>query len=192
MPVLTGIQVAQLIVDIGVPEPWQITALAVAWAESGLNTDATGTNPGPRPGTVASRDRGLWQINDAAHPDVTDACAYDATCSSQAMMRISNGGTNWNPWTTYTNGSAANMVPAARLAFHLLAEGAGGGALPPDVQPGKTSASDVADTAAANIRAGMNPIVATAKMLQQFFDEVQDIRFPGQTKFGPIFGRWVE
>src|SRR5215469_18063594 len=55
-----------------------VTATAVALAESGGNPAALGQNPD------GSRDRGLWQVNDRAHPDVADACAFDPSCNAQA------------------------------------------------------------------------------------------------------------
>jgi hypothetical protein len=72
--------------------------VAIAQAESSLNTRARGTN------TDASVDRGILQINNRWHPEVSDACAYDPACSMQAAYRISNRGTNFQPWTTYTSG----------------------------------------------------------------------------------------
>src|ERR1700752_598954 len=104
MAQLSVLQVAQLAYQAGIPAPQLPTCIAIAYAESGLRTDAVGINPGPRPGTVASRDRGLWQINDYYHRDVSDACAFDPPCNGAAMVRISSGGTNWHPWATFNNG----------------------------------------------------------------------------------------
>jgi hypothetical protein len=47
---------------------------------------------------------GVWQIHLPAHPDVTASCAADLDCSTRAAYRISNGGTNWNPWGAFTGG----------------------------------------------------------------------------------------
>jgi hypothetical protein len=49
-----------------------------------------------------SRDRGLWQINDKAHPDVSDDVAYDPALATAAARQISNNWTDWSPWTTYS------------------------------------------------------------------------------------------
>lgn len=46
-------------------------ALRVARCESGLRPQALNVN------TTGSRDRGIYQINDKYHPDVTDAQAFD-------------------------------------------------------------------------------------------------------------------
>ena len=61
------------------------TAVAVAWAESRGDTTAKGYNSN-------SIDRGLWQINNYWHRDVSDSCAFDAGCNARAALRISSGG----------------------------------------------------------------------------------------------------
>lgn len=79
----------------------QIVA-AIAMAES------TGNSQGPdniNNDVWASRDRGLMQINSHWHPEVSDACAYDAVCSLQQAYRISNGGQDFSQWATFTNHS---------------------------------------------------------------------------------------
>jgi hypothetical protein len=52
-------------------------AIKVATCESSLNPNATNGN------TNGSIDRGLFQINSAAHPEVTPAQAFDPTFSAQ-------------------------------------------------------------------------------------------------------------
>jgi hypothetical protein len=44
--------------------------------------------------------RGLWQINKAWHPEVSDACAYDVTCSTNwSLERIRAGYLDeWSTW----------------------------------------------------------------------------------------------
>ena len=44
--------------------------------------------------------RGLWQINKAWHPEVSDACAYDVTCSTGwSLERIRAGYLDeWSTW----------------------------------------------------------------------------------------------
>jgi hypothetical protein len=44
--------------------------------------------------------RGLWQINKAWHPEVSDACAYDVTCSTGwSLDRIRAGYLDeWSTW----------------------------------------------------------------------------------------------
>lgn len=69
-------------------------AAAIAMAESGGNSTATGQNSG-------SVDRGLWQINSVHGTQST----YDVMGNARAAVAISSNGTNWTPWTTYTNGA---------------------------------------------------------------------------------------
>lgn len=76
------------------------TVVAVSLAEDGARElRAVGTNHD------GSRDRGPWQINDRAHPDVSDACAFDLTCAAGAAFTISGQGRNFQPWTTWTSGA---------------------------------------------------------------------------------------
>jgi hypothetical protein len=44
--------------------------------------------------------RGLWQINKSWHPEVSDACAYDVTCSTDwSLERIRAGYVDeWSTW----------------------------------------------------------------------------------------------
>lgn len=74
-------------------------AVAIALAESSLNTSAQHRN------TDGSIDRGLYQINTRWHPEVSDACAYDPVCATQAAYRISGNGTSFTPWSTFTSGA---------------------------------------------------------------------------------------
>lgn len=75
------------------------TAVAIAMAESGGNAQAVNVN------TNGSRDRGLWQINNQAWPNVSDACAFDPLCAAKAAYRISQDGTDFSPWVTYQTGA---------------------------------------------------------------------------------------
>src|SRR5260370_22177492 len=131
MTQLSGDQVAQLADQVGIPHNQLTIAVAIAWAESGLRTDATGYNYDPVTHSISSRDRGLWQINDYWHPDVSDACAYDAACNAQAMARISSHGSNWGPWSTFNNGAYRNYLTMAQLAVNYYLTGSGGAGGPP-------------------------------------------------------------
>lgn len=89
-------QLRDLAVSVGFPDP--DLAAAVAMAESGGNPNAYGD--AQYGGSV-----GLWQINLPSHPGVTASQLYDPTFNAQAAYQISNGGTNWTPWTTYNTGA---------------------------------------------------------------------------------------
>lgn len=72
--------------------------VAIAQAESGLSPSAQNcSNAG------GSCDRGILQINSFWHPEVSNTCAYDPACAFKAAFNISNGGTNFNAWTTFVN-----------------------------------------------------------------------------------------
>jgi len=75
-------------------------AAAIAMAESSGDPRAVGVNRKPR-----SRDRGLFQINDRWHPEVSDRCAFDARCNAEAAYEISKGGRDWRQWSTWHNGA---------------------------------------------------------------------------------------
>jgi hypothetical protein len=102
-------QVAKLAYDAGFRGGALTLAVAVAFAESGGDPANTGHN------TDGSVDRGLWQINNKAHPDVTDACAFSPPCNAAAAYRISDQGRNWRPWVAYTSGAYRSHVSSAQI-----------------------------------------------------------------------------
>jgi LysM repeat protein len=67
------------------------TAAEIAMAESGGNQYATGT----------VGERGYWQIN----PVHGSLSTYDPLGNAKAAVILSDDGTNWSPWTTYTSGA---------------------------------------------------------------------------------------
>jgi hypothetical protein len=111
---LSATTVAALAKSAGVPADQLAIAVAIAMAESGLNPSATNVN------TNGSVDRGLWQINNAAHPDVTDSAAFNPTTAAEDMLQISDGGTNWSPWVTYQTGAYLRYLPTAEAAVNQL------------------------------------------------------------------------
>ena len=66
-------------------------------------------NPGHDP--VTSVDRGLFQINDAAHPDVSDAEAFNAEFAAEWAVLKTNGG-SFSIWSSWQN----NLRPEAMAA----------------------------------------------------------------------------
>lgn len=85
-------------------------AAAVLLAESGGRTDAINVN------TDGSRDRGPWQINDRAHPDVPDSCAFDSVCSTDAALRIYKAaGNSFKPWVAFTSGSYKDKMGQVKI-----------------------------------------------------------------------------
>jgi Lysozyme like domain len=85
-----------------------LVAIAVGLAESSCDPGASFTNSN---GCV---DRGLWQIDNCAWPNVSNACAYQAQCNGDAAWNISDGGTDWGPWATYSSGKWENYISDAR------------------------------------------------------------------------------
>ncbi|MGH3227403.1 MAG: transglycosylase SLT domain-containing protein, partial [Streptosporangiaceae bacterium] len=66
-------------------------AAEIAMAESSGQQFATG----------AAGERGYWQIN----PDHGSLSTYDPLGNAKAAVLISDNGTNWTPWTTFTSGA---------------------------------------------------------------------------------------
>lgn len=71
-------------------------AAAIALAESGGSTGAV---------LRSSREYsvGLWQINTMVHP-YTPEDMKNPIKNALAAFKISKGGTNWHPWSAFTNG----------------------------------------------------------------------------------------
>jgi hypothetical protein len=98
-----------------------VTAVAVALAESGCDPSVPDNINGSTAGCPnGSRDRGLWQINDCYHPEVSDACAYNTQCNARAAYDISSAGTNWTDWTTYNKGLHLQFLDDAGAAVDRL------------------------------------------------------------------------
>jgi hypothetical protein len=97
-----------------------VTAVAIGLAESGCSPKATLADGPTRGCGHGSTDRGLWQINNCYHSEVSDRCAYDAQCNGNAAYAISNGGKNFSPWVTYDNGRWRAYLDRARAAVQRL------------------------------------------------------------------------
>lgn len=79
--------------------------LAVGLAE-GSNTGARNTNKDK----YRSVDRGWWQWNSKWHPEVSDEEADDPFASARHLFRVTNGGKDWNQWSTFKNGRYKNYL----------------------------------------------------------------------------------
>ncbi|HEU5046073.1 MAG TPA: NlpC/P60 family protein [Nocardioidaceae bacterium] len=107
-----AVRVAQYAIDAGFTGSGLETAVAVSFAEDGSHDPrATNTN------SDGSVDRGLWQINNKAHPNYSDSYVFDPGDNAQAAYAISDGGKNWKPWTTFNNGAYLKYIPAAKNAI---------------------------------------------------------------------------
>lgn len=78
------------------PEAAKIMA-AIGMAESG-------GDPTARANTQWEDSRGLYQINLNAHPQYKSVDLSDPYENAKAAYEVSNGGTNFGPWTMFTNG----------------------------------------------------------------------------------------
>ena len=97
-----------------------VTVLAIAWSESGGSPTACGENKG-QDGITWSWDRGILQINNYWHPEVSDACAFDSPCSFQAAFEISSHGADFTPWTTYGTNAYQAFLQQGREAVTQVA-----------------------------------------------------------------------
>jgi hypothetical protein len=77
------------------------TAAAIAYAESRGDPHAARIVTRPGPGFGKERSFGLWQINTLANPQFDEAKLFDPAYAAAAAFQVSQGGTNWSPWTTY-------------------------------------------------------------------------------------------
>lgn len=105
---LTAAEIAQVArnAGFGKDESTLATAVAVALAESSGRTSAV---------SPTGCCHGLWQINVEVHP-YTKTQMQDPAQNAAAAWKISNGGTNWKPWSAYTNKSYLLYMSSARKA----------------------------------------------------------------------------
>lgn len=144
-----------------------VMAIAIALAESGGNPQAAGYNRNSA-GTVTSVDRGLWQINNYWHSEVSDSCAYDPRCAAGAAYRISAAGTNWQPWSTYQSGAYKQYLQRAQAAASANTKGQGNqpgnintGQLPPPPGVGSTGTPGMHSLTMADLVSGNTGTVET-------------------------------
>lgn len=151
MAALSPETVAHLAHDAGIP--WVVTpiAVAIAWAESGLDPNAVNNNP-----STGDLSYGLWQIN--LYGSNYSRCTNLGWCpqtltdpkvNAKAMASLSNKGTKWTDWTTYTRGTYTGYLNQAAQATNK----AFGGTVVPDGTHGTPSYPAATEQAAANVAA---------------------------------------
>jgi lysozyme-like protein/D-alanyl-D-alanine carboxypeptidase-like protein len=139
---LSATRIAEYAHDAGFRGTALTTAVAVALAESGGKPKARGDTT-ITDGTWGP-SIGLWQIR-SLHEDrgtggVRDAEAnLDPATNARHAWSISDHGTNWQPWSAYTNGSYRAHLDTARAAAAKAEHNRGGG---PQRHGGSHSASD--------------------------------------------------
>jgi hypothetical protein len=89
-----------------------INVVSIAMAESGLDPNAQNCN---NPG--GSCDRGILQFNSYWHPELSDSCAYDVNCAFQQAYRVSNSGTSFSSWTTFTSNAYSKFASQVQSAL---------------------------------------------------------------------------
>jgi hypothetical protein len=114
-------------------------AVAVALAESAGNPQAHNAVP-------PDNSYGLWQINmlGALGPDRraslhlhANSDLFDPAQNARAAFAISQHGTNWHPWATFTNGAYASHLAAARRAAAAVTSSHGTDATPGHHHPNR-------------------------------------------------------
>jgi len=143
---LSPAQLAGAARSAGFSGPALVTAVAVALAESGGRTDAVNTNRN------GSRDLGLWQINDRAHPWITGQSWQDPKVNAAAAYRVYREASgSFRPWVAFTSGSSSRFTLQAAQGAQAPADPPSGGGgilsgLPVDL-PGLPGVGDAVDAA---------------------------------------------
>lgn len=118
MPLLTDAQIAQYAISAGFTVNGTAPmAVAIALAESGGNSGATHVN------SDGSIDRGLWQINNRYHAEISDVQAFNPASAAAAAYAISNRGANWKQWSTYNNGRYLAYLGRGQAASLMIYAG---------------------------------------------------------------------
>lgn len=94
-----------------------ILATAISFAEDGSHDPSAIHVNGD-----GSRDLGLWQINEKAHPDLINNSAGWKWNDPQGNAKMAfnvwqSAGGKWTPWSTYNNGAYKLQMAAANQAF---------------------------------------------------------------------------
>lgn len=118
MPKLTPDEIAKIAhEECGLEGEALATAVAIAMAESGGNSEATNDNAN------GSTDYGLWQINDKAHPEYDkDRLKDDPRYNARCMCEVSKHGANWKPWSVFKNGGYEKFLQAGRDAAKKIGD----------------------------------------------------------------------
>lgn len=119
MPRLSDAQIAEAARKAGFTGPGLVTAIAVALAESGGNSDAMGDV-----GLVDGKwgpSVGLWQIRSLHDQRGTggprdEFANVDPDANARAAFAISGGGVNFAPWSVYKNGRYQANIARAQAA----------------------------------------------------------------------------
>lgn len=89
-----------------------VTAVAIAGAESSYDASQFTHQI---PGNKVEDSVGLWQISLVYHPEYDKETLKDPRANADAAYKLSSGGSNWHPWSTYPVLYLA-FVPVAKIA----------------------------------------------------------------------------
>lgn len=109
MSTLSDAQIAGLAQGVGLSGSTLAKSVAIALAESGGRSDVLG------PPTGSGRAVGIWQIMPLKGRPSTSQLK-DPNVNAQQMYKISSGGSNWKPWSAYTNGTYLRFMSRANKA----------------------------------------------------------------------------
>jgi hypothetical protein len=144
-----------------------VNAVAIAMGESGLNASAhgdtsiTGGGWGDSIGLMQIRSR---TAGDEANGWRDGSRLEDPLFNAQAAYAISNGGTNFSPWTVYTAGIFKQHIAEARAAVAAM----GGAAIGNQAQAPPPASVDEQDEMTPELDAGLDP----AGMAQTIADQM--------------------
>jgi hypothetical protein len=138
-----------------------VTMVAIAKAESGFDANAAGD--GALVNKTWGLSLGLWQVR-SLNAEYGTGKTRDATklrdpaFNARSAWAISGGGTNFKPWSVFTNGRYRQHLPAATVAVRVAGGGAGRGT---GVTPGST-ADGTAGTAGTSAVPGGLPVLSAS------------------------------
>ncbi len=121
--ILTPTEIAAVAQHAGFKTPQAIaTITAISLAENGGQgqTGQTDTGYTLPSGGQSENSVGLAQINTLAHPQYSPSSLLNPFANLEAALSVSNGGTNFMPWTTYQNGAYATYLPTATRAANQV------------------------------------------------------------------------
>jgi hypothetical protein len=153
---LSVLQIAQYAQQAGFSGLGLVNAVAVALAESGGDPGAHCLNCAG----VPEDSQGLWQINLNAHPQYQGINMYDPLTNAKAAFAVSSGGSNFNPWSTFTNGAYKKYLGVASNVLGLIG-GAAGGAVG-GASSAVSSATGAVSSAGGAVGGAINTATATA------------------------------
>jgi len=98
---MTKSEIMALAEMVGFPDSNLAAAIALAESNAPATHPPTGNPEAIGDGGLSF---GLWQIYTRVHPEYSQAELFDPLKNAKAAFKISEGGKNWRPWSTYRHG----------------------------------------------------------------------------------------